>query len=116
MSLLRNLISNALKYSAKDDRITVAVSKKGKRVEFSVSDTGIGMNGGQVQMLLDVDTESMSRKGTKNEEGTGIGFAISKGFVNRNGGKIAIESSPGKGSCFRFTLPIAAVAKDAPAG
>ncbi len=103
--IIRNLISNALKFTRKGDSIRLEVEEAEDFLEIRVKDTGVGMNPKQIEQLLHSEKENNSTKGTQNEVGTGLGFAISKDFVQRNGGVVQITSKKGKGSIFSFTLP-----------
>jgi two-component system sensor histidine kinase/response regulator len=76
----------------------------GNLAEIIVADTGVGINSDDLQKLFRIDAQH-STKGTKGETGTGLGLLLCKEFVERNGGKISIESEPGKGSRFIFTMP-----------
>ena len=104
-SILRNLSSNAVKFTPRGGKVTFTAKPSSNRsVEISVQDTGIGMNQEMVENLfkLDIDT---SRKGTENERSTGLGLIICKEFIEKHGGKLWVESEEGKGSTFYFTLP-----------
>jgi len=104
--ILRNLVTNAIKFTPKGGIITVsAKSISGNSVEISVRDTGIGMHKKLIANLfhLDVDT---NRKGTDGESSSGLGLMICKDFIEKSGGKLGIQSSEGKGSVFHFTLPV----------
>ena len=103
--IIRNLISNALKFTRKGDAIRLEVEEAEDFLEIRVKDTGVGMTPKQIEQLLHSEKENNSTKGTQNEVGTGLGFAISKDFVQRNGGVVQITSKKGKGSIFSFTLP-----------
>ncbi|MEM9076023.1 MAG: HAMP domain-containing sensor histidine kinase [Bacteroidota bacterium] len=103
--VVRNLISNALKFTESGDSITVEVVEEEDHLKVKVKDTGIGMSEKQRKALLDSKKENLSTKGTDNEEGTGLGFAICKDFIKRNDGMIFIESKEGEGSTFSFTVP-----------
>jgi signal transduction histidine kinase len=106
MQVLTNLVSNAYKYTPEGGRIILNVRRAGDRVEFSVSDTGIGMTPQQVAMLgtkfwrADDDF-------TRAQPGTGLGFAITKALVELMGSEIRIDSAVGKGSTFLFSVPVA---------
>lgn len=104
-TVIRNLISNAIKYTSKDDAITVgSVPKKGT-VEVSVQDTGVGIKPEVLAKLFKIGEKVESSLGTSNEAGTGLGLILCKEFVEKNGGEIGVESEPGKGSRFWFVLP-----------
>ena len=104
-SIIRNLFSNAVKFTAKGGKITfMAKSSDRKFVEISIHDTGLGMNNEILDKLFSID-EQVSRKGTDNEPSTGLGLAICKDLIEKHGGRIWAESEEGKGSTFFFTLP-----------
>ncbi|HEY0653976.1 MAG TPA: HAMP domain-containing sensor histidine kinase [Chryseosolibacter sp.] len=102
--VLRNLISNALKFTEKSGTVTVRSAVVGKSVTISVSDTGIGMDARQKNHAF---VHGLSKNGTHEEKGTGLGLMICKEFVEKNNGKIWVESEKGKGSTFTFSLPAA---------
>jgi two-component system sensor histidine kinase/response regulator len=104
-TILRNLLSNAVKFTKSGGNIKVSVFKKIDNLEFIVSDTGVGMSTKVCEKLFDVKTNTSSR-GTANEAGSGFGLVLCKEFVEKLGGKIWVESEEGKGSDFKFTLPI----------
>jgi len=106
-TVLRNLLSNALKFTPKGGKVNVsATSFHHNSVEISVRDTGIGMS----QMLLDnlfrLDVRDF-RKGTDDEPSTGLGLLLCHEFVDKLGGKLWVESKEGNGSAFHFTIPVA---------
>ena len=103
--VIRNLFSNALKFTEKGDVISVDVEEKEGFLNIQVSDTGVGMTQEQINKLLNSNKEGYSTKGTQNEVGTGLGFSICMDFVKRNGGQIQITSKYRKGSTFLFTVP-----------
>jgi len=105
--VIRNLISNAIKFCNAGDKITIWNSVGGGKVTVCVEDTGMGMTDDVLQKLF--GTQITSTPGTKNEKGTGLGLILCKEFVQMNGGEIWAESQPGKGSKFFFTLPTASV-------
>lgn len=104
-TVVRNLISNALKFTDSGGTITVSVRQDEMTVEVSVSDTGIGIDAKHVPQLFQIDAK-YQRKGTANEQGTGLGLILCKEFVERHGGKLWVESEVGKGTTFTFTLPL----------
>lgn len=105
--VIRNLISNAIKFCNAGDRITIWSTTGADRVTVCVEDTGRGMAPDVLQKLF--GTQITSTPGTKNEKGTGLGLILCKEFVQMNGGEIWAESQPDKGSKFFFTLPKASV-------
>jgi len=102
--ILRNLISNAIKFTNPGGKIDVQVVKKSTLVELSVSDNGVGMEKDKLLKLFKIDSETQS-VGTSNEKGSGLGLVLCKEFVEKLGGKIWVESEFGKGSDFKFSLP-----------
>lgn len=103
--ILRNLISNAIKFTKPEGKINVIVIPGTKQVEISISDYGVGMNEEKIKTLFNIFSNSTSL-GTENEKGSGLGLILCKEFVEKNGGKIWVESKVGKGSNFKFTLPL----------
>ena len=104
-TILRNLISNAIKFTNKNGSITISSEKQENSsfVEISVADTGVGIPKEIQSKLFDIG-ENTSAKGTENETGTGLGLILCKEFVERHGGKIWLESEEGKGSTFFFSI------------
>jgi PAS domain S-box-containing protein len=102
-SIVQNLIMNAIKFTPKDGHIIVSAEDKGSLVEVSVNDTGIGVETAQSDAIFNFGTV-FTNHGTNDEKGTGLGLPICKEFVERNGGKIRVESEIGQGSKFIFTL------------
>lgn len=103
-TVIRNLLSNALKFTDAHGIIEVSAKSGQESVEIAIADTGIGMSREYQEKLFRIDAKS-SRQGTAGETGTGLGMILCKEFVDRNGGRIWVESEEGKGSTFRFTLP-----------
>jgi signal transduction histidine kinase len=104
-TVLRNLISNAIKFTKVGGKIRVyAISKQG-RVEITISDNGVGMNDETQNSLFSLETNETTM-GTANEKGSGLGLVLCKEFVEKLGGNIWVESEEGKGSNFKFTLPL----------
>lgn len=101
---LRNITSNAIKFTDQDGEVKISATDIGDFVEVSVQDTGIGIEDKDIKKLFKVD-EFHTTKGTNQETGTGLGLILSKEFVEKNGGNINVESKPGKGTRFFFTLP-----------
>lgn len=104
--ILRNLVTNAVKFTSKGGTVLISArSIPGNLVEISVRDTGIGMSKGLIDDLFRLDVNT-GRKGTDGEPSTGLGLMICKDFIEKNGGEFFIESEEGKGSDFKFTVPM----------
>ena len=103
-TILRNLISNAIKYTNINGEIVINASELKQYVEVTVKDNGIGISADNQKKLFQIDAFH-STPGTHDEKGTGLGLLLCKEFVELHGGNIRIESEPGKGSRFAFTLP-----------
>lgn len=101
--VLRNLLTNAIKFSEAGNLIEVAAKLDGENYIVSVKDNGVGISP-EVQKILFEKTSGYSTRGTANEKGTGLGLILCKEFVERNGGRIWLESELGKGSTFFFTI------------
>ncbi|UCH13193.1 MAG: hypothetical protein JSV22_08750 [Bacteroidales bacterium] len=104
-TVIRNLLTNAIKFTPEHGKIVVKCSKNGEFVELSISDTGIGMSAKELDNLFKID-KSLSKTGTAGETGTGLGLVISREFIEKNGGSISVKSEEGKGSVFFLELPI----------
>ena len=106
LSVLHNLVNNAIKYSHPGTNIHVETKQVAGFVQISVIDTGIGILPEDREKLFRYDQHTLN-KGTAGESGTGLGLILCKDFVEKNGGIITVDSKPGKGSTFKFTLPLA---------
>ena len=104
-TVLRNLISNAIKFTNIGGKIHIYATLKQEHVEISIADNGIGINKEKSKMLFEIISNTTT-VGTANENGSGLGLVLCKEFVNKNGGEIWVESEEGKGSDFKFTLPL----------
>lgn len=101
VQVFSNLIGNSLKFSEKEAPVTVRAVPRGREVEFSVKDTGRGIPPEQLEGIFDPGT-----RGTPHSrEGLGLGLAIARGIVEAHGGSLRVQSEPGQGSTFSFTLP-----------
>jgi len=103
--ILRNLISNAIKFTGNEGQIILAANADGDKLTIGVEDTGMGMTAAQVEKLFSSDTH-FSQSGTLGEKGTGLGLLLCQELVELNGGKLAVRSTPGEGSKFYFSLPL----------
>ena len=103
-SALQNLISNAIKFSNANDSVELRVTRTEKSVIIEVSDNGVGMKKEVAEKLFNQD-EIFSTKGTQGEDGTGIGTLLIKDFVSSQGGKVFVDSTPGKGTRISLELP-----------
>ena len=104
-SIIRNLVSNATKFTAKGGIINLSAKYAGdNNVEISIKDSGIGMSREMMDYLFRVDIRT-KRKGTDGEPSAGLGLLLCKEFVEKQGGGIRVESKEGKGSGFYFTIP-----------
>jgi two-component system, sensor histidine kinase and response regulator len=103
-TILRNLISNAIKFTLRGGMISIGANKVNKYVEIYVKDNGIGISEKEMPKLFRLDTH-VSTPGTENEKGTGLGLILCREFVEKNDGTIHAESEEGAGTTFYFTLP-----------
>ena len=103
-TILRNLITNAIKFSYENGKITITAEERADDILISVADQGKGMEPYILEKLFLVDSKT-STPGTNNESGTGLGLLLCKEFVELHGGIIWAESKFGSGSSFFFTLP-----------
>ena len=103
-TILRNLISNAIKFTRRNGQIEVNVTPDKSGVRIAVSDNGIGISKENMAKLFRIDG-NLSSRGTENEKGTGLGLFLCKEFVTKHGGNIWAESEPGSGSVFQFIIP-----------
>jgi PAS domain S-box-containing protein len=104
-TVLRNLISNALKFTFRGGRIKIEVKIENLFVSVNIADSGIGIPPDALSRIFKID-ETNSTTGTENETGTGLGLILCKEFCEKNGGTINVKSAVGKGSTFNITIPI----------
>ncbi|NOU16952.1 MAG: DUF4154 domain-containing protein [Bacteroidales bacterium] len=104
LTILRNLLTNAIKFSRNSDKIFVKAEENDDCITIHVSDTGVGLDKHVIEKLFKVN-ENVKTDGTANERGTGLGLILCKEFIDWHQGKIWVESKKGIGSRFSFTLP-----------
>ena len=108
LQVFNNLLSNAIKFTPKYGSIIISVAQSPRMrfLEFSMKDTGMGIKPENLQKLFRIDTK-FSSEGTEGEKGTGLGLSLVSEIIEKHGGNIYVESEFGKGSTFKFTLPVA---------
>jgi PAS domain S-box-containing protein len=104
-TVLRNLISNAIKFTHPEGKIIITTEEKQGELMVSISDNGVGISKERIEKIFLIG-ESSSTPGTQKEQGTGLGIILCKEFVEKHDGKIWVESEEGKGSIFYFTIPL----------
>ena len=104
--IFRNLILNGIKFTDSGGAINISAEKKENNLIVKVSDNGVGI-AAEIQKVLFDKATGYSTRGTANEKGTGLGLILCKEFVERNNGKIWLESEAGKGTTFFVSLPTA---------
>lgn len=102
--IIRNLVSNALKYTSFGGNITLAAIDEDHQTTIIVSDNGIGISAEDISKLFKIES-SFSTIGTNYEKGTGLGLILCRDLVEKHNGKIWVDSKPGIGSKFHFTVP-----------
>jgi PAS domain S-box-containing protein len=105
ISIIQNIVSNAIRHTEKGGEITVTATSNEDKIMVQVKDTGIGMSKDIMEKLFTPQMKTLSEARKKNK-GAGIGLLLVKGFLEKNGGEIWVESIEGQGSSFYFTLPI----------
>lgn len=103
--VVRNLLSNAIKFSTTNSKIFVTAEENDGQLQVAIKDQGVGIPVSTISGLF--KSTNISTSGTQNEKGTGIGLMLCKDFLDKNDGKIGVESVEGQGSTFHFTLPLA---------
>jgi CheY-like chemotaxis protein len=108
LQVFNNLISNAIKFTKESGMISISVkaAKLLRYLEFSVQDNGVGLKSEDMTKLFSIDSK-LIREGTSGEKGSGLGLTIVHDIIQKHSGSIWVESELGKGSIFKFTLPIA---------
>jgi len=104
-AVMRNLISNALKFTKEGGQVNINAEKTEPNLIITVSDNGIGITP-EIQNKLFYISQMHTTRGTENESGSGLGLLLCKNFIEKHGGKIWVESKFGVGSDFKFTMPL----------
>ena len=107
-SVVRNLLSNALKFTRENGTIELNAVAVNEEVIVCVKDSGVGISEARLKKIFDQDRPEQTF-GTNKESGSGLGLILCKDFVEKNGGKIWVESEEGKGSTFSFSIPVKAL-------
>jgi signal transduction histidine kinase len=110
-TVIRNLFSNAIKFTYPEGKIKILTRIRDKKVYVSVEDNGVGIKDKDIEKLFRIDRHFRS-DGTKNEKGTGLGLILTKEFIDKNGGELFVKSKEGEGSTFSFSLPLYGVDED----
>jgi signal transduction histidine kinase len=103
--IMLNLLSNAVKFTPEGGAVSIAARSVDSVVEVAVADTGVGISPEDQQLIFE-EFKQVGSDYTRKAEGTGLGLALTKRFIQLHGGAIHVESTPGKGSTFTFTLPL----------
>jgi signal transduction histidine kinase len=103
-AVLRNLLSNAIKFTPNGGTIEVLATESNGKVQVFVKDSGVGIPEDAIEKLFSID-KPYKTADTNGEQGTGIGLLLSKEYLEKNKGTIAVESIEGKGTTFTITLP-----------
>jgi CheY-like chemotaxis protein/AraC-like DNA-binding protein len=103
-TVLRNLLSNSIKFTEYNGKVTVTSTAHDDDIVLNIADTGVGMSADQVKRIFDLDKANIST-GTAGERGTGLGLVICHEFIEANKGKINVQSQPAQGTTFHIALP-----------
>lgn len=104
-STIRNLITNAIKFTQKNGTVSLKITKENKHILFTIQDTGVGIAPESLKKIFSIHKDA-STLGTVNEKGTGLGLLLCKEFVEKHNGSIWAESELNKGSSFKFSIPV----------
>jgi signal transduction histidine kinase len=102
-TVVRNLISNAIKFTPEGGQITLGIAADKHKLKVSIADNGVGMSPEVVDKLFRLDSKHSTR-GTADEKGTGLGLILCREFIEKNGGKIHVQSTEGSGSVFTLSF------------
>jgi two-component system sensor histidine kinase ResE len=100
-----NLVGNAIKFTSPDGAVKIVGSREGERVVIRISDSGPGIPEGEIPKLFQKFSK-LGQKETRRDEGHGLGLAIAKSIIDAHKGDIWVESKPGEGCTFAFSLPL----------
>ncbi|MBZ0198458.1 MAG: hypothetical protein K8H86_01225, partial [Ignavibacteriaceae bacterium] len=103
-AVIHNLLTNSVKFTNNGGKIVINAGANNTFINVSITDNGVGINPDKIDSIFDID-KTNTTMGTNNEKGSGLGLHICREFVEKQGGKIWVESEIGKGSTFYFTLP-----------
>ena len=106
-TIIRNLISNALKFSSEGDEVMVRAFQENGKIQVQIIDTGVGISPNKLEHIFTLDSKK-TKEGTIGEQGTGLGLMLCKELTQLNKGDIKIESKEGKGTCVIIDFPLAA--------
>ncbi len=104
-SVLRNLITNAIKFTNSLGQVTVSAAPEGDAVRIMIRDTGVGMDQKKMETIFHL-TKTKTTAGTSGEKGSGLGLILCKEFIEKHGGRIEVESTLGEGTLFTLILPV----------
>lgn len=104
-TVIRNLVNNAIKFTPQHGKVVVSARQTDEQIEIRITDTGIGIEEEEVLTLFKIDS-TIKRKGTNNEDGSGLGLILCREFIQKHNGSIGVDSVPGKGSTFYFSVPV----------
>lgn len=104
-TILRNLVSNAIKFTADGGSITIQAEKSADKIEIGVIDSGVGMTPEQIEKLFSIGEHNKSTPGTRDEAGRGLGLILCQELVEKTNGEIRVSSILGEGSTFSISLP-----------
>jgi len=113
-TVVRNLVSNAIKFTREGGKITLGIESDKEKMTIYISDDGVGMSQEVVEKLFRLDSKHSTR-GTADEKGTGLGLILCREFIEKNGGKIQVKSTEGRGSVFTITFKASVVVGEVPA-
>lgn len=104
-TVLRNILSNALKFTPNDGHISITCQTESNKVNIIINDNGVGMSQATISKIFD-NNQHYTSKGTNNEQGSGLGLYLVKELIDQNNGTISVESSVGQGTTFTIALPM----------